>query len=117
MHCSSFLSLFVFVFIFINTEKTWGLMKYFASTVGGLSLIELQYFVSLLALIVFFALMFGVYNWASLVTNKALLQKLIIILMAFGTFQAVMTIYCIITFFVSFSDVDWEVNTHTHNIL
>ena len=84
-------------------------MKYFANTVGGLSLIQLQYFVVFPALIISCLLLFGVYHWASIVTNKDLLQKLIMLLLGYGALQFIMTVYCVITFFLSFGGIDWEV--------
>ena len=86
----------------------------FANTVGGLSVIQLQYLVSFLALGIFLTLQFGIYHWASLVTNKNLLQKLIFMVLMYGTFQLIMAVYCTITFFISFKGVDWEVSCHMY---
>jgi len=99
---------FSMLVITVYEEQSWGLMKMFANTVGGLSLIQVQYFVSFLALIIFFTLLFGLYHWASLVTNKDLLQKLVFIVLAYGAMQFIMTIYWTVTFFISFRGVDFE---------
>ena len=85
------------------------LNKHFANTVGGMTVLQLQYFTSFPALFISLVLMFGVRHWASLVTNKDLLQKLIMIVLVYGALQFIMSIYCIITFFISFSGIDWEV--------
>jgi hypothetical protein len=82
--------IYLFSWDVASLEREWGLMKYFANTIGGLSLIQLQYLVSLPAIILFFVLLFGIRNWASLVTNKDLLQKLILILLGCGTVQFIM---------------------------
>lgn len=94
--------------ITVYEERKWGLMKYFANSIGIMNLVQLQYFVCITALVISVILLFGVYNWASLVTNKNLLQNLLVILMGYGTIQGLMTLYCIVAFFLSFKGVDWE---------
>lgn len=74
-----------------------------------MSLTQLQYSESLLALFISFLLLLALKYWPSLVTNRDLLQKLLTLLMLYGTFQFIMTLWCLCTLFLVFNSVNWEV--------
>jgi Na+/melibiose symporter-like transporter len=87
----------------------FGGLSYYVSRDQGMSLTELQYWECILALLISFLLAIALKYWASLVTNRDLLQKLLTMLLFYGTFQFIMTLWCLCTLFLVFKSVDWAV--------
>lgn len=87
----------------------YGGLSYYVSKEHGLSLTELQYWEALLALFISFLLGIAFKYWPSLVTNRDLLQKLLTLLLFYGAFQFIMTLWCVCTLFLVFESVDWVV--------
>ena len=78
------------------------------STEYGATLLQLQYSVAVLSLIIGIATFFSVKYWASLVTNRALFVKLQYINIFYLCILCIITIWTTIAMFLTFKDVDWS---------
>jgi Na+-driven multidrug efflux pump len=95
--------------LLVLLEQKYGKRSYFVTRQYGQSVIDLMYWSCVLALFISAFILVGLKYWASLVTNRELLQKLVGCVLIYGTIQFIFTLWATCVHFLVFKGIDWEV--------